>query len=135
MQAPGLADKLVSGRQAAYLGYFYARSNFTPGDVAHYLKAYETPQQLHSIFEIYRAFPANVEFNQAHRGTNALPVYIAYGEKSHQGTMAPKVAAGLRDAGFSHVQTGVIAGAGHHVVQEQPDAVAALIEQQATPSQ
>ncbi len=133
LQAPGLAEKLLPGRQAAFLGRFYTIGKFSPADVAHYLKAYETPEQLHAIAEIYRAFPANVEFNHAHLGANALPLFIAFGEKSHQAPMAPKLAAGLRDAGFSHVQTGVIPGANHYVVQDQPDAVAALIEQQATP--
>ena len=134
MQAPGLAEQLVPGHQAAYLGRFYTIGKFSPADVAHYLKAYETPEQLHSIFEIYRAFPANVEYNRAHLGANALPLFIAFGDKSHQGPMAPKLAAGLRDAGFSHVQTGVIPGANHYVVQDQPDEVAALIEQQAAPA-
>ena len=133
MQSPGLAEQLVPGHQSAYLGRFYASSRFSSDDVVHYLKAYETPQQLHSIFELYRAFPADVEFNKAHRGANALPLFIAFGELSHQAPMAPTLAAGLREAGFSHVQTGVIPGAGHYVVQEQPDAVAALIEQQAAP--
>src|ERR1700733_12094789 len=55
MQSPGLAEQLVPGHQAAYLGRFYASSKFSSDDVAHYLKAYEPPEQLHSIFEIYRA--------------------------------------------------------------------------------
>jgi pimeloyl-ACP methyl ester carboxylesterase len=132
MQAPGLPEQLVPGHQDVFLGRFYTIGKFSPADVAYYLKAYETPAQLHSVFEIYRAFPANVEFNKAHLGANALPLYIAFGEQSHQASMAPKLVAGLRDAGFSHVQTGVIPGANHYVVQDQPDAVAALIEQHAT---
>jgi pimeloyl-ACP methyl ester carboxylesterase len=131
MQAPGLAEQLVPGHQDAFLGRFYTIGKFSPADVAYYLKAYETPAQLHSVFEIYRAFPANVEFNKAHLGANALPLFIAFGEQSHQASMAPKLLAGLRAAGFSHVQTGVIPGANHYVVQDQPDEVAALIEQQA----
>ena len=131
MQAPGLPEQLVPGHQDAFLGRFYTIGKFSPADVAYYLKAYETPAQLHAVFEIYRAFPTNVEYNKAHLGANTLPLFIAFGEMSHQATMAPKLAAGLRDAGFTHVHTGVIPGANHYVVQDQPDEVAALIEQQA----
>jgi pimeloyl-ACP methyl ester carboxylesterase len=56
MQVPGLAEKMVAGRQAAYLGYFFGFSKFTPAEQAHYLKAYATPAQLHAMFEMYRAF-------------------------------------------------------------------------------
>ena len=43
------------------------------------------------------------------------------------------MAEGLRANGFTHVETGVIPGAMHYDVQDQPDAMASLIEQHATP--
>jgi pimeloyl-ACP methyl ester carboxylesterase len=131
MQVPGLAEKLVAGRQAAYLGYFFGFSKFTPAQQAHYLKAYATPAQLHAAFEMYRAFPANVKVNAAQRGANDVPLFLATGDKSPFAAMAPKMAAGLKAGGFTHVETGMIRGAVHYDVQDQPDATASLIEQHA----
>jgi pimeloyl-ACP methyl ester carboxylesterase len=131
MQVPGLAEKLVAGRQADYLGYFFNFSKFTPVERAHYLKAYATAAQLHAVFEMYRAFPANAQFNAAHPGPNDVPLFLAAGDKSPFATLVPKMAEGLRAGGFTHVETGLIAGALHYDVQDQPDAVADLIEQHA----
>ena len=59
MQVPGLAEKLVDGRQAAYLGYFFHFGKFTPAEIEHCVHAYGTLAQLHAVFEMYRAFPAS----------------------------------------------------------------------------
>jgi pimeloyl-ACP methyl ester carboxylesterase len=134
MQAPGLAEKIVAGRQAAYLGYFFGFSKFTPAQQAHYLEAYSTPAQLHAAFEIYRAFPANVKFNAAQHGPIEVPLFLAAGEKSPFAPLEAKMAEGLRANGFTRVDTGVIRGAVHYDVQDQPDATAALIEQHAAPA-
>lgn len=40
MQVPGLAEKLVAGRHADYLNYFFSFGQFTPEDVSRYLSAY-----------------------------------------------------------------------------------------------
>jgi pimeloyl-ACP methyl ester carboxylesterase len=40
MQAPGLAEKLVAGRQADYFGYFFHFGKFTPSEEAHFVQAY-----------------------------------------------------------------------------------------------
>jgi pimeloyl-ACP methyl ester carboxylesterase len=133
MQVPGLAEKMVAGRQAAYLGYFFGFSKFTPAEQAHYLKAYATPAQLHAMFEMYRAFPANVKVNAAQHVPNDVPLFLATGDKSPFAAMTPKMAEGLRAAGFTHVETAVIPGAVHYDVQDQPDATATLIEQHAAP--
>jgi pimeloyl-ACP methyl ester carboxylesterase len=134
MQVPGLAEKMVAGRQAAYFGYFFGFSKFTRAEQAHYLKAYGTLAQLHAAFEMYRAFPANVKVNAALQGPNDVPLFLATGEKSPFAAMVPKMAAGLRAGGFAHVESGVILGAVHYDVQDQPDATAALIEQHAAPA-
>jgi pimeloyl-ACP methyl ester carboxylesterase len=134
MQVPGLAEKLVAGREAAYLGYFFGFSKFTPAQQAHYLKAYATPAHLHAIFEMYRAFPANLKVNAAQHGLNGVPLFLVTGDKSPFAAIAEKMAAGLRANGFTHVETGVIHGAVHYDVQDQPDAMAALIELHAAPA-
>jgi hypothetical protein len=56
MQVPGLAEKLVDGRQSAYLGYFFRFEKFTPDEITHYLEAYSTDSQLHAVFEITARF-------------------------------------------------------------------------------
>jgi pimeloyl-ACP methyl ester carboxylesterase len=134
MQVPGLAEKMVADRPAAYLSYFFGFSKFTPAEEAHYLKAYSTPVQLHAVFEMYRAFPANAIFNAAKQGQNDVPLFLASGDKSPFAAVVPKMAEGLRASGFTHVETGVIAGAMHYDVQDQPDTVAGLIEQHAAPT-
>jgi hypothetical protein len=70
MQVPELPEKLVTGRQADFLGYFFQFGKFTPSEIAHYLEAYSTPAQLHAASDMYRAFPANERFNQAQREPN-----------------------------------------------------------------
>jgi pimeloyl-ACP methyl ester carboxylesterase len=131
MQVPGLAEKMVPGREAAYLGYFFGFSKFTPAQQAHYLQAYGSLAQLHAAFEMYRALPANVKINAEQHGPNDVPLLLASGEKSPFAALAPKTAGDLRAHGFSHVEIGTIPGAVHYDVQDQPDATAALIEQHA----
>jgi pimeloyl-ACP methyl ester carboxylesterase len=132
MQVPGLPEKLVAGRQADYLGYFFNFGKFTPSDVAHYVKAYATPAQLHAAFEMYRAFPANAQFNATQRGPNDVPLFFAAGDGSPFAKLVPKIAEGLRANGCTHVETGVIRGSVHYVVEDQPEAVADFIEQYAS---
>lgn len=127
MQVPGLPEKLVAGRQADYFGYFFQFGKFTPSEVAHFEKAYATTAQLHAAFGMYRAFPANAQFNAAQRGPNEVPLFIAAGDGSPFAKLVPKMADGLRANGCTHVETGLIRGAVHYVVEDQPEVVADLI--------
>jgi pimeloyl-ACP methyl ester carboxylesterase len=132
MQVPGLPEKLVAGRQADYLGYFFSFGKFTPGDVAHYSETYATAPQLHAAFEMFRAFPANAQFNAAQIRPNEVPVFLAAGDGSPFAKLVPKMAEGLRANGCTQVETGVIQGSVHYVVDDQPQAVAKLIEDHAS---
>jgi pimeloyl-ACP methyl ester carboxylesterase len=132
MQVPSLPEKLVTGRQSAYLGYFLNFGKFAPGEVARYVKAYATPAQLHAAFEMYRAFPANAQFNVVQRGPNEVPLFYGAGEKSPFAKLVPKVAEGLRANGFTHLETALIPDSIHYLVEDQPDAVADLIERHAS---
>jgi pimeloyl-ACP methyl ester carboxylesterase len=132
MQVPGLAEKLVAGRQADYFGYFFKFGKFRPSEVAHFVKAYATPAQLHAVFEMYRAFPANARFNAAQRGPNDVPLLLAAGDGSPFAPLVPRMAEALRANGCSQVATGFIRGAVHYPVEDQPEAVAHLIEQSAS---
>jgi pimeloyl-ACP methyl ester carboxylesterase len=133
MQVPGLPEKLVAGRQADYFGYFFHFGKFTPSDEAHFVKAYANPEQLHALFEMYRAFPANAQFNAAQRGRNDVPLFLAAGDGSPFANLVPKIARGLRGNGCTHVESGLIRGAVHYVVEDQPEEVTDLIERYASP--
>jgi pimeloyl-ACP methyl ester carboxylesterase len=105
---------------------------FTPSEVARSVKAYATPAQLHAVFEMFRAFPANGTFNAAQRGPTDVPLFVAAGEGSPFAMLVPKIAEGLRANGSTHVETGLIAHSVHYVVADQPEAVVDLIERNAS---
>ena len=132
MQVPGLAEKLVAGRTADYLGYFFGMGHFTPEEIAHYVKAYRRPEQLHAVFEMYRAFPVAEKANTQERERVDLPLVFGAGEKSPFATLAPRIAQGLRAAGLTHVETELVPGAGHYVFTDQPQAVADMIARHAS---
>jgi pimeloyl-ACP methyl ester carboxylesterase len=89
MQVPGLAEKLVAGRQADYFGYFFHLSKFTPSEITHFVRAYATVPQLHAMFEMDRAFPANVQFNAAQRGPNDVSLFVDAGDGSPFAKLVP----------------------------------------------
>jgi len=132
MQVPGLAEKLVTGRSADYLDYFFQFAKFNPNERAHSVEAYTSYAQLHAAFEMYRAFPANAKFNTSQTGSNDVPLFFGAGESSPFAKLVAKFAKGIRANGCSHVETGLIQGAGHYVVEDQPNEVADLIERYAS---
>jgi pimeloyl-ACP methyl ester carboxylesterase len=128
MQVPGLAEQLVPGRQAAFLGYFFQFSKFTEAEQKYYLAAYNTSAQLKAAFAMYRAFPENVKAASARRGPNPTPVVFVTGEKSPFASFAAKIVADLKSQGFVQVEAAAIPDAVHYVVEDAPDAVTTLIE-------
>ena len=78
------------------------------------------------------AFPANEEFNEEQRGAISLPVVLAPGEKSPFEKLMPGFAKALRAHGCANVKIEVIRSSVHYVADEQPDAVAELIERYAS---
>jgi pimeloyl-ACP methyl ester carboxylesterase len=54
------------------------------------------------------------------------------GDGSPFAKLVPKIAEGLRAKGCSQVETGLIHGAVHYVVEDQPEEVANLIERYAS---
>ena len=130
-QAPGqLAEKLVVGRQAAFLGFSLDVARFTSAQRAYYTRAYRAPQ-LHAAFEIYRGFPQDAAFNAAHTAPIETPVVIAVGERSFFAALLGTFVEGYRAKGVTRIQTARIPDASHYVVADNPKAVAALIERHA----
>jgi pimeloyl-ACP methyl ester carboxylesterase len=56
MQVPEIPERLVIGRQADFFAYFYNFAKFAPEDIAHYLEAYATPEQLHAAQDASASF-------------------------------------------------------------------------------
>jgi pimeloyl-ACP methyl ester carboxylesterase len=131
-QTPDLPEQLLAGREAIYIRYFLDDRNiFSDADVARYAKSYAAPEHLRAALEIYRAFPANEKFNAAQRSTIGVPLVLAPGENSPFEKLMPRLAEDLRAHGWTNVRLEVIQNSMHYVAEEQPEAVAELIQRYA----
>jgi len=131
MQAPkDLAEKLVAGRLAAFLGWFYDLGKFAPAERAYFIRAYSAPQ-LHAAFEIYRALPKDAKWNADQTTPNSVPLVVGVGEKSFFAPLLTKFVESYRANGMTHVEGAQIPEAGHYLLADNPAAIADLIEQQA----
>jgi pimeloyl-ACP methyl ester carboxylesterase len=135
-QTPRAPERMIAGREALYFReVFFNRLARNPGaisddDLAHYVRSYASPEQLRAGLEFYRAYPENERFNAAQREPIDVPIVLAGGEHS----LAPlnaTVAESLRNHGWRNVSIEVIANSGHQVIDEQPAAVAELLERYA----
>jgi pimeloyl-ACP methyl ester carboxylesterase len=131
-QTPQLPEQLIAGREAIYFRHFLDRDTFSDADVARYARAYAAPEHLRAVLEIYRAFPANERFNAAQQSALSLPFVLAPGENSPFEKLTPSFAEALRDHGCTNVEIEVIKNSVHYVADEQPVAVAQLIERYAS---
>ena len=131
-QTPDLPEQLIAGREAIYIRHFLDRDTFSDADVARYTRAYAAPEHLRAVLEIYRAFPANEKFNAAQRSAINLTLVLAPGENSPFENLMPNFAEALRGHGCANVKIEVIKNSVHYVADEQPEAVAQLIERYAS---
>jgi pimeloyl-ACP methyl ester carboxylesterase len=81
---------------------------------------------LRAGFEFYRAFASNLRFNRSRKERIDVPITLVGGEHSAAASNAV-IAKNLRAYGALHVTTETIAGSGHYVVKERPQAVATSI--------
>jgi hypothetical protein len=130
MQVPGLAEKLIPGQQAAFLGHILDIGKFTPEQRAYYFQAYDAPQ-LHAAFEIYRGFPADARWNAAQSAPNPVPLTVAVGEQSFFAAHLTTFVEGYRASGMTRVDSARISAAGHYLLADNPEAVGDLIERKA----
>lgn len=134
-QTPDLPEQLIAGRQEVYFRHFWSLGTvngdgFSDDDAAHYASAYAAPEQLRAGFEMYRALPANEQFNAAQRSAIEVPLVLAGGDQGF-GPLLPDIAEALQTHGCTNVTVELIENSGHYVADEQPEAVAALIERYA----
>ena len=130
-QTPDLPEQLLAGRETIYFRYFLDRNTFSDAEVARYARAYAAPEHLRAMLEIYRAFPANEKFNAAQQSAIGVPLVLAPGENSPFEKLMPSIAAALQAHGCANVKVEVVKDSMHYVVDEQPEAVAELIERYA----
>ena len=135
-QTPDLPEQLIAGRQAVYFRHFWSLGTvkgdaISDDDAAHYAGAYAEAEQLHAGFEMYRAFPVNEKFNATQRSAIDVPLVLAGGEQGF-GPLLPDIAEALQTHGWTNVTVELIENSGHYVADEQPEAVAALIERYAS---
>ena len=132
-QTPELPEKLVMGKQSEYLGYFFKfiKTGITETEAAHYVNSYKSADQLRSGFELYRALPENEKSNAAQINSLELPIVLVGGEESF-GELTPRFAESIRKNGCRNVKVEIMKNAAHYVADEQPEAVAELIERYAS---
>lgn len=137
-QTPGVPERLIAGREAIYFReVFFNRLAHDPSaisdeELAHYVESYASPDQLRAALEVYRAYPLNEQFNAARRDAIDVPIVLAGGEHS-MASLNPTIAQSLREHGWRNVSVEIVANSGHQVIDEQPTALADLLERYATP--
>ena len=131
-QTPDLPEQLIAGREAIYFRHFLDKTTFSDADVVHYAKSYAAPEHLRAVLEIYRAFPANEKFNAAQQSAIGVPLVLAPGENSPFEKLMPSFAEALRAHGCTNVKIEVIQNGVRYVADEQPEAVAELVERYAS---
>jgi pimeloyl-ACP methyl ester carboxylesterase len=129
---PGLAEKLVAGREKEYIRYFLDKVSARPGIISDaavetYAKAYGTPDRLRAGFELYRSFREDAAFFQTHATLFAVPM-LAVGAEFSTGPALPIIAKSYADHGVSNLQAVAIPASGHWLVEEQPAATLKAIE-------
>ncbi|MER2196666.1 alpha/beta hydrolase [Methylobacterium brachiatum] len=130
-RAPDLPELLTAGREQPYLERFYqdlayAIEAIGPEAVARYVRAYSRPGGMRAGFELYRAFPTDVERNRAdleRNGKLAMPVLALAGAHS---TFARSMDGMMREVA-EDVTFQVIERASHWIPEENAEALVAAV--------
>jgi len=132
LQTPDLPETLVAGgRQDAFLSYFLRMGRHSAAEMGEALKAYASAAQFHAACEMFRAFGDNAAFGRETNGLNDVPLVYGTGEGSPFAGLADRIVKALEDSGFVSVKRVTVPDAEHYVVADNPEAIAALIEQHA----
>jgi pimeloyl-ACP methyl ester carboxylesterase len=123
---PGLPERVVTGREAAYFDYFYdllsAHADVpSKASRAEQVAAYQSAEALTAGFDWYRAFAADEADNRAFSAAQSVATPLLYlrGEHERGGPIQTYVD-GLHRAGVSSVTGDLIRGAGHFPQEEAP---------------
>jgi pimeloyl-ACP methyl ester carboxylesterase len=127
-QIPDLPERMVAGRERAYLDWFFRAFSATPGvptsaAVDEYVRCYSRQGAMASAFARYRGTSRQIEHNTRHLSQPLdLPVMGVGGER----LFGAAVAGNLRH-GASDVRQEVLADCGHYVSEERPAELASLL--------
>jgi pimeloyl-ACP methyl ester carboxylesterase/quinol monooxygenase YgiN len=127
-QIPDLPERMVAGRERAYLDWFFRAFSATPGvptpaAVDEYIRCYSRPGAMASAFARYRGTSRQIEHNAQHLSRPLdLPIMGVGGER----VFGVAVAENLRH-GASNVRQEVLADCGHYVSEERPGELASLL--------
>lgn len=124
-------ERLVAGRERIYLDRFWNEfsadpKRFDEASRNHYAALYARPGAMHSGFAQFAAFDQDAIDNRAWLAKGeklTMPILAVGGEKSF-GTMMATV----MEPAASNIQGAVIAGSGHWLMEEQPEATVDVIE-------
>jgi pimeloyl-ACP methyl ester carboxylesterase len=128
---PDLPELLVRGHEAEYFDYFFHAisadaTKITSEARAAYAHAYATDGSLTAGFNWYRAFQQDATENRRTLGRRVTtPVLYVRGE--HETGQIEAYVDGLRGAGVTNLEEGVVPGAGHFTQEEAPAATWELI--------
>lgn len=122
-------ERLVAGRERIYLDRFWNEFSATPAKFSeesrqHYARLYALPGAMHAGFSQFAAFDQDAIDDQADlaAGKLTMPVLAVGGEKSFGLTMAA-----VMRAAATNVTEAVVAGSGHWLMEEQPEATVKLV--------
>lgn len=122
-RTPGLAEKLVPGREAAYYGTFLEQSagpsGLSPDTVHAYIEAYSTPGVLDAGLAYYRTRSEDVDDIRALAAQPISTPVLAAGGRHAMGTA---VAAGLATLATC-VTPLVLEQSGHYPAEQEPDSM------------
>lgn len=118
-----LATSLVAGQEREYLTAFYAKfgdiAAFDDAAIDEYVRAYSAPDAMRGGFEWYRGFALDVADNAVFSQTPLTMPVLALGGEFSSGPFMGAIAGAVAD----NPRSGSIAGSGHWITEEQPDAL------------
>lgn len=126
----GLPEVLMAGREAAYFGWFFRSNAKEPAriDATRYAKAYDSANALKASFDWYRAFQADAKANREPPSKPiTVPTLVLRAYADHAAAPEEYVE-GLKRSGLLHVEAKVIHDTGHFMLDEQPEAVASVVQ-------
>jgi pimeloyl-ACP methyl ester carboxylesterase len=121
-------DRLVKGRERIYLDRFYNELSANPKAIdeatrKHYARLYARPGNMHAAFNQFAAFSQDAKDNQNFARTKLpMPILALGADKS----FGDQQAAIMRDVG-TNVESGIITGSGHWIMEEQPQQTVAKV--------
>jgi pimeloyl-ACP methyl ester carboxylesterase len=136
-QTPNLPEQLVAGRQKEYFRSFFDRLTHHPeaisdAELEHYMHAYGSLSQLRAGFAFYRqCYPALERSSALDHARSEVPLILVGGDRS-LGPVNPQLALALQRRGWQNVSVETLEDSGHWILDEQPQAVASIIERHAS---